>query len=435
MRKEKGITLIALVVTIIVLITLASVSIGALTGDNGIINQSKQAKEETEIAEEKEAVEISAVQAAGMDRYGYVTEENFRNQLNNNIGNGKYELDVIGEKFKVTYTESQRSYYVDKNGNIEIADGSNNDGIYSEPGAEEQIAPTDLFNFEIIDVSAKTAKILGIKSQYCNVGGFNTETKKEDLPDTNYRIKYSGITDTLVIPYQVEIDGEIYTITEVDLSIQQIDEFGTTIGKYSNFPNIETIIYPNTVTKIYSAYSAEYINGCPLKKVILSENLTEIPERFFMYANNLIDIAIPDSVTCIGYNAFDDTGWYNNQPNGEVYAGKVFYEYKGNIPEGTSITIKEGTKSISSNAFEWESGLTSITIPDSVTSIGSWAFAYCDGLTSITIPDTVINVESYAFGGWTSTQIINVPFKEGKTPSGWDEYWNYGCAATINYLK
>ena len=307
MRKEKGITLIALVVTIIVLITLASVSIGALTGDNGIINQSKQAKEETEIAEEKEAVEISAVQAAGMDRYGYVTEENFRNQLNNNIGNGKYELDVIGEKFKVTYTESQRSYYVDKNGNIEIADGSNNDGIYSEPGAEEQIAPTDLFNFEIIDVSAKTAKILGIKSQYCNVGGFNTETQKEDLPDTNYRIKYSGITDTLVIPYQVEIDGEIYTITEVDLSIQQIDEFGITIGKYSNFPNIETIIYPNTVTKVYSATSYYGIAGpknAILKKIVLSENLEEIPGHFFRVANNLIEITIPDSVTSIGERAF-----------------------------------------------------------------------------------------------------------------------------------
>ena len=346
MRKEKGITLIALVVTIIVLITLASVSIGALTGDNGIINQSKQAKEETEIAEEKEAVEISAVQAAGMDRYGYVTEENFRNQLNNNIGNGKYELDVIGEKFKVTYTESQRSYYVDKNGNIEIADGSNNDGIYSEPGAEEQIAPTDLFNFEIIDVSAKTAKILGIKSQYCNVGGFNTETQKEDLPDTNYRINYSGITDTLVIPYQTEIDGEIYTITEVDLSIEQIDEFGKEICKYSNLPDIETIIYPNTVTKVYSASDirssyATSMNSI-LKKIVLSENLKEIPRCFLAYAKNLKEVTIPKSVIYMSREVFRD---------------------------------------------------------------------------------------------WDYTQTINVPFKEGETPSGWDEYWNDWCDATINYLK
>ena len=59
MKKEKGITLIALVVTIIVLIILASISIGALTGKNGIINQSKEAKEQTEIAEtEKKAIKF-----------------------------------------------------------------------------------------------------------------------------------------------------------------------------------------------------------------------------------------------------------------------------------------------------------------------------------------------------------------------------------------
>ena len=41
MRKEKGITLIALVITIIVLLILAGVTIATLTGDNRIINQIK----------------------------------------------------------------------------------------------------------------------------------------------------------------------------------------------------------------------------------------------------------------------------------------------------------------------------------------------------------------------------------------------------------
>ena len=45
-------------------------------------------------------------------------------------------------------------------------------------------------------------------------------------------------------------------------------------------------------------------------------------------------------------------------------------------------------------------------------------------------------MESDVFNDWTSTQIINVPFKEGETPNGWDEYWKgYYCDATINYLK
>ncbi len=53
-RKERGITLIALVVTIIVLLILAGVSISMLAGDNGIIRQSQRAKQETEQAEQDE---------------------------------------------------------------------------------------------------------------------------------------------------------------------------------------------------------------------------------------------------------------------------------------------------------------------------------------------------------------------------------------------
>ena len=119
MKRNRGITLIALVVTIVVLLILAAISIGVLTGENGIIKQSKKAKEDTEIAEEKETVELSAVQAAGEDAYGNIVEENLREQLDNNIGEGKYTLEVGKNKFKITYIDSNRSYYVDKDGNVE----------------------------------------------------------------------------------------------------------------------------------------------------------------------------------------------------------------------------------------------------------------------------------------------------------------------------
>ena len=54
-RKEQGITLIALVITIIVLLILAGVSIAMLTGENGILTQAQKAKEETENAQSNEA--------------------------------------------------------------------------------------------------------------------------------------------------------------------------------------------------------------------------------------------------------------------------------------------------------------------------------------------------------------------------------------------
>lgn len=52
--NEKGVTLIALVITMIILIILASISMTMLIGDNGIITQSKSAKENTEKAREEE---------------------------------------------------------------------------------------------------------------------------------------------------------------------------------------------------------------------------------------------------------------------------------------------------------------------------------------------------------------------------------------------
>ena len=61
--RNKGITIIALVVTIVILLILASISIGALTGDNGIIDQAHTAKEDTEIASWEEQIDLAIIDA------------------------------------------------------------------------------------------------------------------------------------------------------------------------------------------------------------------------------------------------------------------------------------------------------------------------------------------------------------------------------------
>ena len=57
-KQEKGITLIALVVTIIVLLILAGISISMLTGQNGILNRAAEAKEKTGVAQEDESQKL-----------------------------------------------------------------------------------------------------------------------------------------------------------------------------------------------------------------------------------------------------------------------------------------------------------------------------------------------------------------------------------------
>ncbi len=74
-NKEAGITLIALVVTIIVLIILAGVSITMLVGENGIITQAQRAAQETEQAERDEEAGLSSLETAIQEALGNVYNE------------------------------------------------------------------------------------------------------------------------------------------------------------------------------------------------------------------------------------------------------------------------------------------------------------------------------------------------------------------------
>lgn len=59
MKKQNGITLIALVITIIVLLILTSITFGLLLGENGIINKSRKAAVDHEIGREKEEISLA----------------------------------------------------------------------------------------------------------------------------------------------------------------------------------------------------------------------------------------------------------------------------------------------------------------------------------------------------------------------------------------
>ena len=119
MKKEKGITLIALVVTIVVLIILAGISISVLSGDNGLINQAKRGKEETEIAEEKEIIDTSVAQAVNADVMGNLEKNKLQDKLNSNAGNGVTEVMDSGDTLVIKFIEKNRYYEVDKDGNTE----------------------------------------------------------------------------------------------------------------------------------------------------------------------------------------------------------------------------------------------------------------------------------------------------------------------------
>ena len=109
-EQNNGITLIALVITIIVLLILAGVSIAMLTGQNGILTQAQSAKIETENKSAEEKVKLTVMGARADD--GILTVGKLRTELAN------YGGTVEGDTFPVTATVDGKSFTVDANGNV-----------------------------------------------------------------------------------------------------------------------------------------------------------------------------------------------------------------------------------------------------------------------------------------------------------------------------
>ena len=115
--RNKGITLIALVITIIVLLILAAVSIATLTGENGILTRAQDAKTNNEIAEEKEAIGI-AYNGVMADSLGTGVEaEKLQEELRNNGYKNATAVDNGDGTITVTF-DSGRSYTIDADGKI-----------------------------------------------------------------------------------------------------------------------------------------------------------------------------------------------------------------------------------------------------------------------------------------------------------------------------
>ena len=241
---------------------------------------------------------------------------------------------------------------------------------------------------------------------------------------------YAGLT-AVTIPSTVTNGGVTYKVA------------GIGIDAFKNCTTMTSVIIPNSITSIKQEafYGCKgitsitipsgittiadrtFYNCSGITSVIVPNNVTSIGIGAFSKCSNLAKITISESVTDIGSGAFYNTAWYKNQPNGFIYINNVLYKYKGAVPQGTTVVIREGTTSISGSAFYQCTSLTSVIIPETMVSIGGSAFSGCTALSSITFLASTTSIGSSAFSGCTSLISVTLPAKMNSIES----YTFHGC--------
>ena len=290
-KKNKGITLIALVITIIVLLILAGVSIATLTGDNGILKQANQAKENNNSASVKEKVQVEA--AGSFDNTGIFSKTTFKDNLKRNLK--LTDSDII-ENTAGTITVKIGGYEVNVNeltGEVSDPSKNNEDSSTGDATATNPVTTGEIEDraIELTWTELKQAAN-AIATDITNIENNTTAvtvtvgSKTETLRVGNYKIvKYDGIdkkvriigfnSDTKTNGNKAGITFDFVTIlgtAQMNTTSTNVGGWGASKMKTDTMPTmlaklkledgttgLETIV--ETVKKDYNLGNAEAINS------------------------------------------------------------------------------------------------------------------------------------------------------------------------------
>ena len=245
-RKERGITLIALVITIIVLLILAGVSIAMLTGENGILTQAEKANTNTSIAQEKEQIVLAYNGAKTENNGGDVDAVD----LNRNFGYNDTKANATDEgngTISVNFTDTNRTYTIDENGNI-----SDPTTGTTPPTDENDFAGKHYDTDTDIEVEGKSITIPG----GATVSGIDGENESVDDGFVIYITNDDKITDwdadtNLNEIKDVQETYDQFVWIPVEKAIVTEEEIGGDLENYITTNNV----YPMAVKKADETYS------------------------------------------------------------------------------------------------------------------------------------------------------------------------------------
>ena len=213
LNNKKGITLIALVVTVVVLIILAGVSINAVLGDNGIIKKANQAASVTKEAEVKEAINRTILEF-------YLTEdyETLEDFLKAKVTEGK--IDSVTKNADGTLTVKKGEYSVTVENKTNSSGGSSSGGETQTPeitiGEAKVVANSDGTGSAITEAaSVYLGNTLYITFSHSITGG--TTTVDKTIP---YAVTKNG---TYTFTVTGTVNGKSYT-KNVSVTVNQFKD-------------------------------------------------------------------------------------------------------------------------------------------------------------------------------------------------------------------
>ena len=372
-KQNTGITLIALVITIIVLLILAGVTIATLTGENGILTQATNAKKESSIAQAREEVELAIANLKIEESQRDMTYDEKVKFLEDEL-KGMYSSQEIQTMLKLSEnggTINHRGFVfeVDENFNVSFKDEVN-------LGEWDSTAtPEDCFIWLSDDRNSDDyGTIIGYKTKVSGYTKLKFPTRCKRVELTYYEDRYRDAGTTY--------EGSrsfVYNTKEIELPGTV-----TSIGAYafSTYSSVTSITIPDSVTSI-EAYA--FSNCSRLNSITIPQSVTSIGEYAFAWCSNLNNITIENDNVNIDASAIEGTAFYNNHSNGLIYLGTTAVKYKGQLPANSNIVIEEGTKTLADDLFLSQANLISVEIPSSVTNINENAFAGCGNLQSINV--------------------------------------------------
>ena len=327
-RNEKAITLVALVVTIIVLLILAGVAISLSIGNNGIISRGEISVEGNKLASYKEKLEMYKAEKI-MENENFLAET-----LSAGTDYLQYNTKKAEEKgtIKTIIPEFEDKYL----GKLEIIKG-------------------ELFLTSTDKKEVQAAKIAGVEFNPYDI------TEEGELQSSNTNLELMSPDGTLTIPSNVSKIG---------------------YGAFSNVEGLKTIIIPGTC-KIIGEKA--FANNKTLEKVIIQDGVEIIDNHAFINCKALTIVEMANSVTRINTQSFygDSNLSSINLSNNLNYIGPWAFD-SCKIQE---IEIPNGIKEVTTSVFGNCKHLEKIILPDSLEKIDSSAFQNCSNLTSINISE------------------------------------------------